>query len=175
MGIAAQPSFSFPVLPGSGWHPLRTSAHRRSPSSELALFLTDEGTHSVPPVQIPSGGEAAPREASRLPLGWFARFEAGSTIILGSSGLPAGGRIPPGGYPSPFATAMAGGYARQSSRFPAYRAGDGVLRGVSTKFVGSRFWMFPFQGFPAPPFSLVSLAARVLLRRGLSSSQTRSP
>ena len=44
-----------------------------------------------------------------------------SSVSLVSSGLPEGGRIPPGGYPSSFATALASFYARHHIVFSCTR------------------------------------------------------
>ena len=103
-------------------------------------------------------------------------LEPGSTVIRNCPGLPEGGRNPPGDYPILDGSAF--GKASRSSNHRFAQCTDermATLGGVSTKFVRPCSRMFLFQGFPEPPFSLDSLAARVLFRRWLPSSRMRSP
>ncbi len=82
-------------------------------------------------------------------------FDLSLAVIPVCSGSPVGGGIPPGGYPSAFATALASFHSGQMSVFLVYEVDLIAPRGTSTKFVGPVLRIFPFQGFPPPPFSLV--------------------
>jgi len=66
-----------------------------------------------------------------------------------------GSRILPGRYPLAFATALASFHESQMILFLDYEVEVIVPRGTSTKFVDPVFRIFPFQGFPPPPFFLV--------------------
>jgi len=101
LSLTAQPLLSFPVPLGGGWRPPRASAHHRSPSAELAHALRRREAARCPILRsyLAEGVRSA---GSLTTSSWMDSLadEARSTIILGSAGLPAGGRIPPGGYPS---------------------------------------------------------------------------
>ncbi len=96
--------------------PPRTSAFA---AARLPVFPPTHAEVSQGPTdQILSGGEAAPREALRLPLGGLRGDGPRSTVILGLSGLPEGGRIPPGGYPLARSSAFASDTRGIGVRFP---------------------------------------------------------
>ena len=144
--------FLSPRYGGTAWRPSGTSAFAAAPAMISPSPLREEGSiFAMVPDSIWRRGRSAGRLAT--PSWAVCPRLTGSTVILGSAGLPAGGRIPPGGYPSAVARAMAGLHAGKSSRFPVHRVGEDVLRGVSTKFVNPCSWMFLFQGFPEAPFS----------------------
>ena len=68
-----------------------------------------------------------------------------SSVSLVSSGLPEGGRIPPGGYPSSFATALASFYARHHIVFSCTRriCDFRLVQGRSS--LGPDRELFPFE------------------------------
>lgn len=103
--------------------------------------------------------------AGIAPRSWTASFgfDPSSSVTLACSGLPVGGRIPPGGYPSPLCSSIAGVF-RGIASLSVYGLGSESQARPSTKFVRPRLRMFLFQGFPHLPFSLDSLAVRVSWR-----------
>lgn len=78
--------------------------------------------------------------------------EAAWSDDLDSAGLPAGGRIPPGDYPSSLATALASFHGGQLRLSLAYEVELSLPRGISAKSVDPILRIFLFQGFPPAPF-----------------------
>jgi len=99
----------FAVLPRNGSDSVGSIGFRRSPLSALAAGLT-VAVQAVPMFSEPiwRSGFSSAGVAHRP---WTASLgvEPSSSIGLDSSGLPVGGRIPPGGYPSPRCSSIAGG------------------------------------------------------------------
>ena len=112
-----------------------------------------------------------------LTLGGRPGYEPGTPIGLGSCGLPLGGRIPPGGYPSPGCPSSAGwfcrhrvffpctgqlrercGRARPKCRFPSLSAWlipESCRRPGSLQFTGRPGpWAVAFHGLRMEPFRL---------------------
>ena len=122
-----------------------------------------------------SGGSGVPRMTSRSSLGQASReAKPGSTDGLDCSGSPEGGRIPPGGYPSPGWPSIAGRGLPASRHSLVHEAARRSLREASVKSVGLRLRMFPFQGCPQLPFHPVhwppgSLGGGVPVLRGSPS------
>jgi len=107
-------------------------------------------------------------EAHAFALDGFPWFDPSSSAGLVSPGLPVGGRIPPGGYPSPLCPILADELSRHRLVLSFTDQGANPEKASDeVRWAFSR--MFLFQGFPHLPFSLVSLAARVD-RRWLSRS-----
>jgi hypothetical protein len=107
-------------------------------------------------------------EARAFALDGFPWFDPSSSAGLVSPGLPVGGRIPPGGYPSPLCPIIADELSRHRLVLSFTDQGANPEKADDeVRWTFSR--MFLFQGFPHLPFSLASLAARVD-RRWLSRS-----
>ncbi len=105
----------------------------------------------------------------------YGHGEVALRVILGFSGLPEGGRIPPGGYPSALAGIFADVHGGQVHRFSVYGVGWIFPREDSLKRVVLLLRMFPFQGFPQPPFFLVYEPPGSCFRGGVPLPQARSP
>jgi hypothetical protein len=109
----------------------RDIGFRRSPLTSLSMPPKERRNQQGPEFQIPSGGEDAPRNALRHSLGRFGWNEPASTVILGSSGLPEGGRIPPGGYPIDRGARLLRSITPdKSSCFLVHQRGEDVLGGL---------------------------------------------
>lgn len=158
--------------------PLRTSAHRRSPSPSLTL--NPEGNEGISAKHHGSRSYLAERSLRVRhrcrSLDGLPGLGPASTVIHGSSGVPEGGWIPPGGYPVPDGSAF-GKASRSGSHHVARCTGEemasseGLRRSSLVPAPGCSF----SKAFQSPLSLQISLAARVMHRRWHPSPHGEEP
>ena len=101
--------------------------------------------------------------AGIAPRSWTASFgfDPSSSVTLACSGLPVGGRIPPGDYPSPLCSSIAGVF-RGIPSFFRLRTGERIPGGAFDEVRSASVADVPFSRLSASPFF-----SRLTSRQGL--------